>query len=284
MEPSETTSPLEKRRKVDDRNSVSDSSLRVQFDEPPRAVLGCLQIATDFVLDSEAPALIAKFPGVEYRSQKLVLAAEELNADTYHRSANNIVQASAGLAQPQGRCTAVGLSCTSMSFTLGPEKVDNLLHQAVPTAKITDMARAQAIALQVLGASKVALFTPYIESLSVANAAVLKESAGVEVVNRLTMGLDRDELTSLVSLECIRQWVAKVNCDEADAVVIGCSAFRACPPTGFIDELEAMLGKPVVTSTQAFLWAMLRTAGVRDTIVGYGKLFREHADFPSPRS
>ena len=40
---------------------------------------------------------------------------------------------------------------------------------------------------------------------------------------------------------------------------------RACQP-GFIDELEAVIGKPVVTSTQAFLWKLLRVAGIRDQI------------------
>ena len=40
---------------------------------------------------------------------------------------------------------------------------------------------------------------------------------------------------------------------------------RACQP-GFIDELEAVIGKPVVTSTQAFLRKLLRVAGIRDQI------------------
>ena len=41
----------------------------------------------------------------------------------------------------------------------------------------------------------------------------------------------------------------------AKVVVIGCSGFRACQPD-FLDALEQRLGKPVVTSTQAFLWHM----------------------------
>ena len=50
---------------------------------------------------------------------------------------------------------------------------------------------------------------------------------------------------------------------------------RACQP-GFIDELEAVIGKPVVTSTQAFLRKLLRVAGIRDQISGYGTLFAKH--------
>ena len=34
--------------------------------------------------------------------------------------------------------------------------------------------------------------------------------------------------------------------------------------------------KPVVTSTQATLWHVLRLAGVDPPIAGYGRLLREH--------
>merc|ERR1712107_923132 len=101
------------------------------------------------------------------------------------------------------------------------------------------------------------------------------QKGGFDVVSSATMGLELDEQTSLVSAERIAEWAEAVNCEEADAVVIGCSAFRACG-VDFIDGLEQRLGKPVVTSTQAFMWSMLRTAGVEDKISGYGLLFAEH--------
>jgi maleate isomerase len=40
--------------------------------------------------------------------------------------------------------------------------------------------------------------------------------------------------------------------------------------------LEARTGKPVVTSTQATLWHVLRLAGVDAPIPGYGRLLRDH--------
>ena len=58
---------------------------------------------------------------------------------------------------------------------------------------------------------------------------------------------------------------------------------RGFPPTVPLISLRALqnwqelqLGKPVVTSTQAFMWSMLRTAGVDDQIKGYGKLLSAH--------
>lgn len=148
------------------------------------------------------------------------------------------------------------------------------LTSACPNAKATDMARAQLAALHTLGASRVALVTPYIQDLAERNAAML-ESGGVSVVSHQTMGLTHDSMTDKVSKETIKAWVAATDCDDADTIVIGCSAMRACEP-GFIDEVEALHGKPVVTSTQAFMWSLLRSAGVHDQIDGYGKLFKEH--------
>jgi len=89
------------------------------------------------------------------------------------------------------------------------------------------------------------------------------------------MSLPKDELTARVTPDCISDWVEALVSDEADAVIIGCSAFRVCSP-GYIDALERRIQKPVITSTQAFMWSMVRAAGVEDQISGYGALFEEH--------
>lgn len=170
------------------------------------------------------------------------------------------------------QASVVGVSCTSMSFTLGEKTVDEQLRAFDPATPVTDMARGQLQALLALGVKKVALMTPYIEEVSAANQKML-EAGGVSVVYRLTMGLERDEQTTAVDPEVIKEWALAADCEDADCVVIGCSAFRACGD-GFIDDLEKSLGKPVVTSTQAFLWAMLRAGGVKDQIEGYGQLLR----------
>jgi maleate isomerase len=59
----------------------------------------------------------------------------------------------------------------------------------------------------------------------------------------------------------------------SDGIIIACLNFRSHP---IIEELEARTGRPVVTSTQATLWHVLRLAGVPTPIVGYGRLLREH--------
>ena len=60
---------------------------------------------------------------------------------------------------------------------------------------------------------------------------------------------------------------------QSDGLVAACLNFRSHP---VIDALEAKIGKPVVTSTQAVLWHLLRLAGVESPIYGYGRLLYEH--------
>lgn len=248
---------------------------KIESIEEPRAVLGAILIPCDLIFEIEGPQLVQQMPGVWLFTQKLEFESDLISADTYLAAQDNISRA-VKTFMPRDGFSVMGLSCTSMSFTLGPEVLDKHLCAGDPKVKTTDMARGQLAALQALGASKVVLVTPYIEELSAANVRMLA-AGGIEVVRRATMGLTKDVETSRVSPQCISDWAAAAacDCDEADAVVIGCSAFRACGPD-FIDSVEKRLNKPVVTSTQAFLWSMLRTAGIKDQISGYGKLFRDH--------
>jgi maleate isomerase len=247
----------------------------VELEAPPRAVLGCIQVGTDFVLDCEGPALIALFPGVEIRLQKIPLIDLKISTNVLRASAIEIPYGVSAL-QPIDRCTIIGLACTSFAITLGESVVDELLKRAAtPITVTTDMARAQVRAIKTLGARKVALLTPYIEEVSLANSNML-EQAGIRVISRITMELDRDELSSRVNKNTIIEWAKRVNTSEAEVIVIGCSALRVCSKDGFIDTLEEEIGKPVVTSTQAFMWDMLRNAGVSDQVPGYGELFLHH--------
>jgi maleate isomerase len=162
-----------------------------------------------------------------------------------------------------------------MSFILGPTAIRKELKYGFPSALPTDMFEAQVEALKVFRVSRVALLTPYIEEVSNKNALMLSSEANVQVVSRYTMNLSHDYMTSNVSLDTIIQHVLNINCSSAQIIVIGCSAFRICEP-GLISELERMVGKPVITSTQAYLWWMLRMAGVNDRVDGYGTLFSDY--------
>ena len=253
---------------------------RVKFAPLRRAALAVIQVPTDFNMDSEAALLVREFPGVELRMQKISgLSTDLCTPESFLPARQNIRDAADALSQggSPDYCSVVGLACTSMSFTLGPDIIDTELQSAHPHALTLDMARSQQKALQTMKCKNIGLVTPYIDVVHNANAAMLESGGDIEVLSSVNLGLVKSEWSSMVDRETLADAVRR-TCELADkpldAVVLGCSAFRVCVP-GFISELEETIGTSVVTSTQAFYWNMLRTGGITDHIDGYGRLFKE---------
>ena len=106
----------------------------IQFSKPPRAVLGIIQIATDLVMDTEGSLLVAQLPGVEIRHAKIAFEEEEICAATYDQAyeqgaihaAVNTLQWPERNLQGGEYITVWGMSCTSISFILGPDKVTTI--------------------------------------------------------------------------------------------------------------------------------------------------------------
>ena len=62
-----------------------------------------------------------------------------------------------------------------------------------------------------------------------------------------------------------------VNRPEADAIALSCTNWQTMDA---IERIERDTGKPVVSTTQATIWAALRAIGCNEAIGGYGKLLR----------
>src|SRR5437773_2807687 len=176
-----------------------------------------------------------------------------------------------GLAQV--RPAVVVLAHTASSYANGfanePALVERLA--ALPGAPAVTAAGAVRAALQHLGAKRLALGTPYQESVS-RQSKVYWQAAGFEIVGdrRLgDVGSIYDE-TEERAYELARQ----ADTAEADAVLLSGTGL---PTIGVLERLEHDLGKPVVSSVQACLWQALRVAGRPQPIEGFGRLLRDVA-------
>ncbi|MFT6107687.1 MAG: ectoine hydroxylase [Planctomycetota bacterium] len=239
----------------------------------PRATIACIQLPTDLILDEEAPALISRLPGVRLRLQKVQLDGEALDFANYETARGRIRSAAATL-RPKGSIDAVGLACTSLAFALGRDDVRAELRAGQPGAQVTDMATATLAALDRLGLRRPALLTPYVDELHQRNLELLR-GAGREVVVDSNLGFSTDEEITSITPAALRELALAADDPSADCLVIACSAFRTLG-SGYLDALEADLGKPVLSSAQVFLRHLLDLAGVEDSIGGYGSLFRRH--------
>ena len=166
----------------------------------------------------------------------------------------------------------IAYGCTSASLANSPAYDRNLAARLQRLGGVPCVTAAGAVvgALRALGATRVALISPYVQALREAGASFLA-AEGVEVVSNI--GPDSD-LTSaeqgrLTPTDTLRL-VDRSAAARADAVVISCTDLRAAE---IVPDLETRTGKPVVTSNQALLWAALGGIGVEiRTVAALGRL------------
>jgi maleate cis-trans isomerase len=162
---------------------------------------------------------------------------------------------------------AVVLAHTAVSyltgFTAEPALLDRLRALAGPHAFTA--AGAIHAALRHLGARRLALATPYPETISTA-ARTYWQAAGFEIVShhRLDTPNIYDETE-----ETAYKLARTADAADADTILISGTGL---PTAGIVAPLEKDLGKPVVTSQAATLWQVLTLLHMDEQVKGYGRL------------
>ena len=126
-------------------------------------------------------------------------------------------------------------------------------------------------AIRTIGARKVAFSSPYVAQLA-AEAVNFIEQCGIEVVNQVgfEQALSSLEQNALTPEDAYRMGL-KADHSQAELLVISCTDYRAVEA---VPALEQALGKPVVTSNSALMYACLKRLEVStDDIKAGGYLF-----------
>jgi maleate cis-trans isomerase len=169
------------------------------------------------------------------------------------------------------RPAVVLLAHTASSYALGWGREQPLIDRlaALGRAPALLAAHAARAALQHLGVSRLALGTPYPESIS-RQGQVYWQAAGFEIVGYHRLAGVADIYAE--SEERAADLARRADARAAQAVLISGTGL---PTIGALERLEHELGKPVISSNQAGLWRALRLAGVGEPVPGFGRLLRE---------
>ena len=165
---------------------------------------------------------------------------------------------------------AICFGCTGGSFvrpTMDREISDLIREKTGIPATTTATALVEA--MREMHIARVAIASPYPQWL---NERLVSFLAGksIEVVRE--KGLNT-ECPAFLPPERSRELAREVDCPEADGIFISCTNFRALEG---VEELEAELGKPVLTSNTTTMWHTLRTAGFDGPALLGGSLMRKH--------
>jgi maleate isomerase len=167
---------------------------------------------------------------------------------------------------------AIGFGFTSSSYVRGAAD-DDVLQQrleaktrGIPVA-ITSV--SSVLGLRSVGAERIALVDPpwFSPELTALGVDYFRDH-GFDVAHAEAAALPSEQRA--IHPGQLFEWVREHVPREADAVYIGGNGLRA---VGVIEALEEDLRVPVLTANQTLLWHLLRLAGTRVPVVGYGRLF-----------
>ncbi len=164
----------------------------------------------------------------------------------------------------------IAFACTSGSFLKGRDWDAELRRRLEVASGIPAVTTSQAIvdALAALKARRVAVATPYVEEVNRREHDFLT-SHGLEVVGIEGLGIAESVAIARLDPTTACDLVRALPWRQADAVLVSCANFPVLP---VLEALEAEVGRPVLSSTQATVWKCLRVLGYRGQVSGFGRL------------
>ncbi len=171
------------------------------------------------------------------------------------------------------RVEVVSLAQTSASLFADDydAKVTSRISAAAGVPAITS---AQAIgqAVQALGARRIAIVSPYSQPVIERAKQYYESQYGLQVMALEGFAATDSYMIGKLGPENARDAFARIDRPDIEILVVPGGNFPTMP---FIAAWEREFGKPVITTNQAALWAMMGIMGVGDRLPGLGRLLEE---------
>ena len=218
------------------------------------AALGLVVLQTDETIEHDFRRIFTS-PDIALYVTRLPMAAE-LTPDAITDMEAEL-GAAARLLPPEVAFDVVAYACTSGTSQIGAGAVADCLKATTSTREATNPLSAAKAALAHVGAKRVAVVSPYIKAISDGLCRAL-EGDGVQVGESVSFGERVEHHVARIAPASIHSAALAVGqSEEVDAVFLSCTNLRTLD---IIEDLEAVLQKPVLSSNQALAWDMARRA------------------------
>ena len=139
---------------------------------------------------------------------------------------------------------------------------------------VPSLTSAQAIgrALHALKASRVAIATPYSEEVIGRARRYYESKYGIEVIASESLGADNAYAIGKMDAGVAEAAFRRIDRPGVDALVVPGGNF---PTMDWIAAWERQFAKPVITTNQAALWAVLQTMKFGTPLPGKGRLLEQ---------
>lgn len=239
---------------------------------PERILLGMLTPSSNTVLEPVTSAMLAGLPDASAHFGRFRVTEISLRDEALNQFDNAPLLRAAELLA-DARVNVIAWNGTSAGW-LGFD-ADEALCRAITAA--TGIAACTSVlalnqALQLYGARRIGLVTPYLHNVQDKIIQNYSQS-GFEIVAERHLNDPGNFSFSEVSAATLRQMIYEVAASKPDAITTFCTNLRAAP---LVEELEQEIGIPILDTISVVVWQSLRLAGADPARVqGWGRLFRE---------
>jgi maleate isomerase len=165
----------------------------------------------------------------------------------------------------------IGYASTSTGYAIGSDAEATMVERLSQrwSLPVVSSSLSAGAALKALDVRRVALVHPpwFDRELNDLGTAYFR-SQRFDVVSSESADLVNDPRR--IEPGAVVDWISRHLSDDAEAVFIGGTGFRAA---GAIAELEERIGRPVLESNQVLLWSILAGVATSIRVGGYGRLF-----------
>lgn len=207
--------------------------------------------------------------GVTLHAARLFLT--EIASDSILNTVRDLEIQSRNLASADVDVIVLGAAAPSFLKGLGYDRELIRKIEAATGKRATTTSTALIEALQYLGVSRIVLGSAYDDKVNAIARSFLAAN-GIDVLAAHGLGLVDNLVVGRLDVSSAYELARKIDRPDAEAIVLACTNWKTMDA---IERLERELGKPVISTTQASVWAALRAIGGIEGVPGYGRLLRD---------
>ncbi|MEO9517600.1 MAG: Asp/Glu racemase [Paracoccaceae bacterium] len=218
-----------------------------------RAQVGLIVLQADETVEDDFRTLL---PASLNLLVNRVPSGLDVSPETLRETTGHLTQAARLF--PQGlSMDAVGFACTSASAQIGNDAVTDIVRRGTETDHVTNPLFALIATCKILNIKRLALLSPYIESVSDQLRSALK-NAGIATPVFGTFAEAEEARVARISATSIEH-ATRTLCHDAsvDGVFLSCTNLRTLP---VLKSLGADLQLPVLSSNLVLAWHLWHLA------------------------
>ena len=234
--------------------------------------IGLILLATDQITLYEFEAIL-KDTGVLCFPSRVMMDSVELTPEVLMAIKNELASATRTIL-PGMTLDVVALSCTSASMTIGEDEVARIIKQSDSKREIKEVTNPYSAiknACAFLNIDELGVITPY--SKEVTKGIIEGMEPNIKTISAATFNNTNDNLVPSIHPDSIKDAVIEMAKNKkVKTIFVSCTNLNICR---YIDELEKITGKTILTSNQVMAWDILRLANYKKPILGFGSLLKE---------